>query len=103
MSKISDLAGVSDEELMAELARRRAPASDISGEEDAAEAAGERLAWLRVEQFFKERMAAQTDGTRPCRRRRRTVPARVRDAANRVQCAVGTADVPYARMPASTN
>jgi hypothetical protein len=68
MSKTSDLADVSDEELMAELAHRRPSSKDINDEEDAAEAAGERLAWLRVEQFFKERMAAQADASRPCPR-----------------------------------
>jgi hypothetical protein len=89
MSKISDLAGVSDEELMAELAHRRAPAKDISDEEDAAEAAGERLAWLRVEQFFKERMAAQTDASRPCPRCGKPCSVRRRDCRRTVRSHAG--------------
>jgi hypothetical protein len=66
MTKVSDLDKASDEELLAELARRRVLAKDVSSAEDAAEQAGQRLAQLHVENFFKERMTAQTDVAKPC-------------------------------------
>jgi hypothetical protein len=76
MAKTSDLANLTDEELMAELARRRAPATDIEDVEDDAEEIGQRVAWHRMEQVFQQRMAAQTRESRPCPRCGKPCPVR---------------------------
>jgi hypothetical protein len=89
MAKISDLANLTDEELMAELARRRAPAKNVLDAEDNAEVAGQRLAWLQLEPVFQERMAAQTNASKPCPRCGKPCPVRRRDCRRTVRSHAG--------------
>jgi hypothetical protein len=76
MAKTSDLANLTDEELMAELARRRAPTENLEDFEDDAEELGQRMAWLRMETVFQQRMAAQTRASKPCPRCGKPCPVR---------------------------
>jgi hypothetical protein len=76
MARISDLADLTDEELMAELARRRAPAKNVEDAEDDAEEVGQRVAWHRMEQVFQQRMGAQTRASKPCPRCGKPCPVR---------------------------
>lgn len=89
MNIVSDLAGVSDEELLTELARRHGPTKDVTDAEDAAEEAGQRLAWLRVERFFGEHMTAQTEGAHPCPNCGKPCPVRRQDCRRTVRSHAG--------------